>query len=94
MRPKLYQVQPNTDFSVILYYDNGEIKKYDCGWFLNEGGIFEELHDIGTFIEFCTVMNGTLAFDISRQFDPTNCVDICPDIVYEESVAVNNVSVA
>ncbi|MCL2079777.1 MAG: DUF2442 domain-containing protein [Oscillospiraceae bacterium] len=85
-RPKLFQVLPTDDFKVYLYYDNGEIKQYDCAWVLRENGVFSEIHDIATFMDVCTIMNGTLAFDISRIRDPYSCIDICPDTVYEDSV--------
>jgi len=41
-RPVLYQVLPTDDYKVYLYYDNGEIKLYDCSFILNESGIFEK----------------------------------------------------
>ena len=85
LRPKLYQVVPTCDYKVYLYYDNGEIKLYDCNWILNETGIFTKIHDIAAFKETCTIMNGTLAFDISYARDPYSCIDICPDTVYEDS---------
>jgi hypothetical protein len=89
LRPKLFQVAPTDDFKVFLYYDSGEIKLYDCSWILNESGAFFALHDITVFKELCTIMNGTLAFDISHTRDPYNCIDICPDTVYEDSVKCN-----
>ena len=86
LRPRLFQVYPTDDFKVFLYYDNGEIKLYDCAWVLGEVGVFLKIHDVNVFKETCTVMNGTLAFDISRVRDPYTCIDICPDTVYEESI--------
>lgn len=85
-RPKLFQVLPTDDFKVYLYYDNGEIKLYNCIWILNETGIFSKIHDIAAFKELCTIMNNTLAFDISLVRDPYNCIDICPDTVYSDSI--------
>jgi len=85
-RPKLFQVLPTDDFKVYLYYDNGEIMQYDCAWTLLENGIFSEIHDITTFKDICTIMNGTLAFDVSRVRDPYFCIDICPDTIYEDSI--------
>ena len=70
LRPKLFQVFPTDDYKVYLYYDNGEIKLYDCGWILKEIGVFTKIHDIKVFKELCTIMNGTLAFDISLIRDP------------------------
>lgn len=85
-RPKLFQVLPADDYKVYLYYDNGEIKLYDCAWILNESGVFEKIHDISAFKELCTIMNNTLAFDVSLVRDPCNCIDICPDTIYADSV--------
>ena len=86
IRPMLFQVLPTDDYEVHLYYDNGEIKKYDCSWVLSETGVFKEIHDITIFKNLCTIMNNTLAFDISQTRDPYHCIDICPDTVYNESV--------
>ena len=86
LRPKIFQVLPTDDYKVHLYYDSGEIKVYDCSWVLNESGVFEKIHHIETFKNLCTIMNGTLAFDISLIRDPYNCIDICPDTIYKDSV--------
>lgn len=88
-RPKLYQVFPKEDFTVILFYDNGEIRLYDCSWIKEEAGVFEKIKDITIFQKFCTVMNGTLAWDLSEKRDPYACIDICPDTVYLESKHIN-----
>lgn len=88
-RPKLYQVIPQDDYTVVLFYDNGEIKLYDCSWIQSESGVFEKINDISRFKKLCTVMNGTLAWDISEKRDPYSCIDICPDTVYQESRKIN-----
>ena len=49
IRPKIYQVVPTRDYKVFVYYDNGEIKLYDCAWILNKSGIFEQIKDVSTF---------------------------------------------
>lgn len=85
-RPRPFQVYPTDDYSVYLYYDNGEIRKYDCSWVLNETGVFEAIKDITSFKKLCTIMNGTLAWDISGTRDATACIDLCPDTVYQDSV--------
>jgi len=90
-RPKLFQVLPTDDYKVRLYYDNGEIKLYDCAWILREKGAFEKIHDIANFKALCTIMNGTLAFDVSLVRDPCSCIDICPDTVYEDSVRCGDI---
>ena len=88
--PELYQVLPTKDFRVYLYYDNGEIRLYDCNWIKKENGIFEKIHNVNDFMNLCTIMNGTLAFDTSGKRDPYNCIDICPDTLYEDSLACEN----
>ena len=85
-RPKLFQVVPTDTYQVFLYYDDGQIRRYDCSWISDEGGIFEQIKDITAFKKLCTVMNGTLAWDISGVRDATRCIDLCPDTIYEESV--------
>ncbi|MCL2057007.1 MAG: DUF2442 domain-containing protein [Oscillospiraceae bacterium] len=92
-RPKLFQAVPTDSYNVCLYYDNGEIKMYDCNWVTEEQGVFTQIHDIRAFKELCTIMNGTLAFDISRIRDPYNCIDICPDTLYTDSVKCKDILV-
>ncbi len=88
IRPVLYQVLPTDDFKVYLYYDNGEIKLYDCN-FIHAGPMsFDKIKDINEFKRLCTIMNRTLAFDISEERDRCNCIDFCPDTIYEESISV------
>ena len=39
--------------------------------------------DIENFKNACTVMNGTLAWDISGKMDESDCIDIDPFTLYE-----------
>jgi len=84
---EIVQVIPQNDFSVIVYFANGIIKKYDVKPLLNKG-VFNKISDIKSFTEKCTVMNHTLAWDLSGVFDPYNCIDLDPDTIYEEAVTV------
>ena len=84
LRPRIFQVRPNEDFTVNVYFDDGKIKLYDAKQLISKGGIFAQLGDAGFFNERCSVMNHTLAWDIGGNFDPTECIDICPDIIYTE----------
>lgn len=91
LRPNLYQVVPTDDYKVYLYYDNGEIKLYDCSWVLEQKGVFEKIHNIEDFKRFCTIINGTLGFDYTEKRDTYNCIDIDPDTVYEESIKAEDI---
>lgn len=90
LRPKLFQVVAADDYKVKLYYDNGKIKLYDCRWILSQKGVFDKIKSVDNFKNLCTIMNGTLAWDISGCRDPYNCIDICPDTVYDESKEIKN----
>lgn len=84
-RPTLYQVVPTDDFKVYLYYDNGEIKVYNCDFILTEGSAYDKIKNIENFKGLCTIMGKTLAFDISEVRDPYTCIDFCPDLLYQDS---------
>ena len=45
--------------------------------------LFQALKDINVFIDTCTVLNDTLAWDIGKNRDNTTCLDIDPDTLYE-----------
>jgi hypothetical protein len=84
MLKKVVQVKPNSDFTVYVYFEDGKIKLYDAKPLLNQG-VFKQVSDIHNFVEKCTVMNDTLAWDLSGKFDPTNCIDIDPETIYSVS---------
>ena len=83
LRPKIFQVKPNDNFTVDVYFDDGTVKLYDAKQLISKGGIFAPLADIRFFKERCVVMNNTLAWDIEGNFDPTSCIDVCPDVIYD-----------
>ena len=85
---EVIQVKPGNDFKVHVYFSDGKIKLYDMNESIQSGGIFEKISDINTFMEKCTVMNGTLAWDISGTFDPSLCIDIDPETLYSTSCVV------
>jgi hypothetical protein len=49
---------------------------------IKKGGVFQQISDIHDFIEKCTVLNSTLAWDIEGHFNPHNCIDIDPETIY------------
>lgn len=81
------QVIPQRDYTVIVYFSDGIIKKYDARPLLHKG-VFKKISKIEDFITKCTVLNHTLAWDLTGNFDPYNCIDIAPDTIYESSDTV------
>ena len=82
MFPKVVQVIPMRDFSVYVYFEDGKIVCYDMTKMI-EKEAFQALKDINVFIDTCTVLNDTLAWDIGKNRDNTTCLDIDPDTLYE-----------
>ncbi len=87
--PEAVQVIPQSDFSVYVYFSDGIIKKYNVAPLLNKG-VFKKISNAETFIETCTVMNGTLAWDVSGSYDPYSCIDIDPETIYEQAETVTD----
>jgi hypothetical protein len=93
-RPDIVQVLPTKNYTVYVFFDNGEIKEFSLKEDIEKGGIFEVLKDINFFMERCTVMNHTLAWDVTGTRDNTKCIDICPDTIYEEGITVKHIKIA
>lgn len=91
MFPKVVQVIPMKDYSVYVYFEDGKIVCYDMTPML-EKEVFVPLKDIDVFMDTCTVLNDTLAWDLSNNRDNTSCLDIDPETLYalpfaEEQIA-------
>jgi hypothetical protein len=79
------QVKPTNDFKVYVYFNDGKIKLYDMTPLLGKG-VFKQISDISVFIDKCTVLNHTLAWDIIGNFDENNCLDIDPESIYQKGL--------
>lgn len=81
------EVIPTEDYKVYLYFDDGSIKLYDAEDIIDKG-IFKILSDKKIFMETCTVLNGTLAWDVEGNYDTSKCLDLdqlelyntCPNV--------------
>ncbi len=80
--PTVVQVIPLNNFHVQVFFDDGKIVEYDATSDL-KGDVFKPLQDIHVFKDTCTVLNDTLAWDLSGQRDTTSCIDIDPFTLYE-----------
>lgn len=81
------QVKPTRDFKVYVYFDDGKIKLFDMKSLLGKG-VFKQISDIDAFLEKCTVLNHTLAWDVGGNFDQYNCIDIDPETIYSTGIDV------
>ena len=81
MAPKVVQVVPMENYSVYVYFEDGKIVCYDMSHLL-EKEVFAILRDVKFFMKTCTVLNDTLAWDISGNRDNTSCIDIDPETLY------------
>ncbi len=91
MFPKVVQVIPMKDYSVYVYFEDGKIVCYDMSHMI-EKDVFRPLKNMDIFMNTCTVLNDTLAWDIGMNRDNTTCLDIDPDTLYalpfvEEQIA-------
>ncbi len=86
---RVFQVIPRSDYTVYVYFSDGRVKRYDARPLAGKG-VFARLEDVGFFIDRCTVLNGTLAWDISGHYDAAACIDIDPETLYNESVEVDD----
>lgn len=82
MFPKVVQVIPMKNYSVYVYFEDGKIVCYDMSRMIDKEA-FSVLKDINIFMDTCTVLNDTLAWDIKQNRDNTSCLDIDPDTLYE-----------
>jgi hypothetical protein len=89
MLHSVVQVNPTRDFKVYVYFSDGKIKLFDMNPFLGKG-VFKQISDIDTFIEKCTVINHTLAWDLGGGFDPKKCLDMDPETIYTTGVDVKD----
>ena len=79
--PDIVQVVPHDDYTVTVFFCDGKIVTYDARPKL-EQGVFQALKSISFFINNCKIMNDTLAWDLTGNNDPSECIDIDPDYLY------------
>lgn len=81
MFPEIVQVVPNENYTVTVYFEDGKIVLYDVKPLIDKD-IFQPLKDKGVFMNTCTILNDTLAWDLVGNRDVSKCIDIDPDTLY------------
>jgi len=77
MNPRVINVKPEQNFTLMVTFNNGEQKSFDVKPYL-EIGMFKELKDESMF-------NSVKPFLGSIQW--SNGLDLCPDTLYLESTS-------
>lgn len=80
--PAVVQAVAGEDYLVYAYFSDGSIKLYDAAPLIQKGGVFTPLKDKAYFRNRLTVLNDTVAWDVSGCYDPAKCIDIDPFEVY------------
>jgi len=75
MNPRVTNVKPEHDFSLLITFSNGEVKKFDVKPYLGIG-LFKELKDLSLFNSVRPCL-GSIQW--------SNGVDLCPDTLYLDS---------
>jgi hypothetical protein len=78
MNPRIVNVKPEQDYTLRLYFTNGEIRRFDVKPYL-ETGIFRELKEVSLF-------NSAQPDGLSVEW--ANEASICPDTLYLDSIPV------
>lgn len=86
--PAVDQAIPTRDYRVYLYFDDGSIRLYNARPLLDLP-VFHPLKNTEVFLGTCTVLNGTLAWDLAGTFDDTKCLDVDPLELYRVSPEVS-----
>lgn len=82
MIPKVVQVVPTRNYLVYVYFEDGKIVCYNVAPMLDKE-VFAPLKDMEVFINACTVLNDTLAWDLGGNRDVMRCLDIDPCTLHE-----------
>jgi hypothetical protein len=81
--PAVVQAVPGPNRTVYAYFSDGSIKQFDVKPLIAGGGVFARLAEDDFFENRLTVLNDTVAWDLSGHYDPTDCIDIDPFTVYQ-----------
>lgn len=92
MIPQIVQVYPTEDYKVYVYFEDGKIVCYDAVPLLDKD-VFAPLCDKSFFIDRCTIINDTLAWDVTGDRNVCKCLDIDPETLYNlEYVVVERIA--
>jgi hypothetical protein len=90
MTPHVVQAVANRDFSVTVWFADGQIRRFSVRPVIERQGVWARLADLDRFQREVTVLNGTVAW--SADFDPRRCLDLDPWTLYSSGEPVKEAS--
>ncbi len=91
-RKRITKVVPRNDFTLVLSFDNGEIRLYDARPLLQAGTVFAPFREWNNFRRVYLGEDHSVCWDIDPNIDSNevwnNKVDLCPDSCYVETVVL------
>lgn len=92
--PQVLQAVAGAEHTVYAYMNDGAIRLVDMKPLIKQGGVFARLSDESFFTDRLTVMNDTVAWDVTGTHDPSQCIDIDPFTVAECPVTADPLETA
>ena len=83
------QVYPMDDYKVAVYFADGKIKECSVKHLVGEG-VFSVLESKEFYKKNCTVLNNTLAWTLDGKYDSSNCLDLDPDVLYQNGIEIED----
>ena len=84
--PVVLQAVPVTGYKVHAYMNDGTIHLFDAWPMILSGEVFEPLKNSRVFADSLTVINETVAWDLSGDRDPGKCIDVDPYTIMESPI--------
>lgn len=88
--PSVVQAVAGKDFTVYAYCCDGAVRLIDMKPLIAKGGVFSPLADSEFFQTRLTVINDSVAWDVTGNRDETACVDIDPCWIFETAEIVDD----
>lgn len=87
--PKVLQAVAGDDYTVYAYLNDGTVRLVDMKPRIAQGGVFQQLRDETFFVSCLTVLNDTVAWDLTGEHDPAQCIDIDPFTVADMPITAD-----
>lgn len=88
--PSVLQAVPGEDYTVYAYCNDGAVRLVDVKPLIAKGGVFSPLTDKTFFEERLTILNSSVAWDMTGNRDETACIDLDPCAIFETAPVVED----